>query len=905
MDAIQTVERAHCRGRYIEALHAVQTLRIPSSAALEADVWRVDIFERVGMYDESQAVAARLLGGSHLSWKHRAICEAARGRIAADTGATTAAVAHFQAATSACEKARDNALMCWVQLRMVAVLAESSGQQAAATVLGELRQNAVRLGDPIVSAALHVYVAQMEGKRGRVANAVKHTLLAQQLLGGEENVWLEGMAETTLTASAIISSEYERALQHGTRALKLAEISGAAVLRRSALNNLGNVYYQLGNFPAAVEIFERCQESRPSIGTSKNGVWDCLGQLRLLQDRLSDAAHYLGQIKVRAQDDWRLYPNRHSKLTIAVLLSRQERFIEALECCESATQLALQTDDRTLQTLATLTRSNILQSAGRVQESHAVLTEMSPFVTDISPYAYAEYERTIGSALMRSGFCATGNRHLQRARHFYKALHSVPGTMQVDRTLTETSNARKDDGSAPPLTTGSAHDTSGLLQHIASLLLQPRQPEILATGIVAILADTRCAVGAIAVARSGDEAAEVLSSFGQIDDGAEHRTLKIGTLGSRTFEVVLQPLPDVESRVTLNALATLLGTIRELETARTEREDRLTLWPADELTDNEDGAAATGTMGMVMATVRRVAPVNVLVLITGESGTGKEVLARSIHRASPRAAKPFVPFNCAAVPRELLESQLFGHRRGAFTGAERDSPGVIRAARDGTLFLDEIGELGLDLQPKLLRFLESSEINPLGESTPFRVDVRIVAATNANLDDLVHQGKFREDLFYRLNVIRLSIPPLRERREEIPALVHHFIARAATEFNKGRMRIAEEAMEHLLLFRWPGNVRQLQNEIRRMVALADPDSVLRPSMIDPLILRATPKASPPPETPDMAVSLHDNLPATITRIEREMIERALKAHDGKVDAVARALGISRKGLYLKRQRLGL
>jgi hydrogenase-4 transcriptional activator len=297
--------------------------------------------------------------------------------------------------------------------------------------------------------------------------------------------------------------------------------------------------------------------------------------------------------------------------------------------------------------------------------------------------------------------------------------------------------------------------------------------------------------------------------------------------------------------------------------------------------------------------------VNVLVLITGESGTGKEVLARSIHRASPRAPRPFVPFNCAAVPRELLESQLFGYRRGAFTGAERDSPGVIRAARDGTLFLDEIGELGLDLQPKLLRFLESSEINPLGESTPFRVDVRIVAATNANLEELVHQGKFREDLFYRLSVIRLSIPPLRERREEIPALVHHFIARAATEFAKGRMRIAEEAMEHLLLFRWPGNVRQLQNEIRRMVALADPDSVLRPSTIAPHIVRATPKVAPGAESREMAVSLHDNLPTTITRIEREMIERALKLHDGKVDAVARSLGISRKGLYLKRQRLGL
>src|SRR4029077_17931330 len=157
----------------------------------------------------------------------------------------------------------------------------------------------------------------------------------------------------------------------------------------------------------------------------------------------------------------------------------------------------------------------------------------------------------------------------------------------------------------------------------------------------------------------------------------------------------------------------------------------------------------------------------------------------------------------------------------AFTGADRDSLGLIRGAKDGTLFLDEVGELGLDLQPKLLRFLESGEINPPGDTSPFNVDVRIVAATNANLDRLVQEGRFREDLFYRLNVICLPIPPLRERRDEIPGLVHYFLGRATGEFQKGQVRVAEETMEHLLFYRWPGNVRQLQNEIRRMVALAD------------------------------------------------------------------------------------
>ena len=310
-------------------------------------------------------------------------------------------------------------------------------------------------------------------------------------------------------------------------------------------------------------------------------------------------------------------------------------------------------------------------------------------------------------------------------------------------------------------------------------------------------------------------------------------------------------------------------------------------------------------MQKLMSLAQRVARTNVSVLITGESGTGKEILARAIHRFSPRADKPFVPFNCTAIPRELLESQLFGHRRGAFTGADRDSPGLIRNAKDGTLFLDEIGEMSLDLQPKLLRFLESGEISPLGEPTPLTVDVRIVAATNSNVEQLVHEGRFREDLFYRLNVVRLTIPPLRERRDEIPALVHHFVARAAAEFSKGRVRLAEETMEYLLLYPWPGNVRQLQNELRRMTALAETDALLTPAALAPDI-RKTGKIAPLAAAgPELTVPLNNKLMPTLARIEVEMIKVALRTHHGRVDAAAKALGISRKGLYLKRQRLGL
>ncbi len=337
-----------------------------------------------------------------------------------------------------------------------------------------------------------------------------------------------------------------------------------------------------------------------------------------------------------------------------------------------------------------------------------------------------------------------------------------------------------------------------------------------------------------------------------------------------------------------------------------ERSDRASTWPKDDVTSLNTNAVIAGQMREQMAYAERVARTTVTVLITGESGTGKEILARAIHDYSDRAAKPFVPLNCAAVPRDLLESQLFGHRRGAFTGAERDHLGVIRVAAGGTLFLDEVGELSLELQPKLLRFLESGEISPLGEPAPVTVNVRVVAATNTNLDDAVSAGKFREDLFYRLNVVRLSLRPLRERRDEIPGLVSHFVECAAREYKKGHLEVADETMERLLLYRWPGNIRQLQNEIRRMVALAEPNSTLQPDAISADILGTMPHLRHAAGNGrEINVPLQQKLLPTLSRIEYEMIKAALRENHGRLEPAAKALGISRKGLYLKRQRLGL
>jgi DNA-binding NtrC family response regulator len=264
-----------------------------------------------------------------------------------------------------------------------------------------------------------------------------------------------------------------------------------------------------------------------------------------------------------------------------------------------------------------------------------------------------------------------------------------------------------------------------------------------------------------------------------------------------------------------------------------------------------------------------------------------------------------LPFNCTAVPREMLESQLFGYRRGAFTGADSSFVGVIRAAEGGTLFLDEIADVPLDVQPKLLRFLDTHEVHPLGEPHPVKVDVRVIAATNANLDQLVAQGRFRDDLLYRLNVVHLQMPPRRERRGEIPSLVTHYAQRYGREQRKGNITVADETLEYLLLYAWPGNIRQLANEINRMVAMAEPDATLLPAHLSPEIRAARKTVSTPAPESNLRVSFDRSLPDAVEQLERTMVQAALDRSRGRVDDAAKLLGISRKGLFLKRRRWGL
>ena len=346
----------------------------------------------------------------------------------------------------------------------------------------------------------------------------------------------------------------------------------------------------------------------------------------------------------------------------------------------------------------------------------------------------------------------------------------------------------------------------------------------------------------------------------------------------------------------------------ELERYREDERRRTALWPEEPIEEQLGALFISEEMREVLATVRRIAATTVPVLITGETGTGKEVVARLLHAYSQRAKAPFLAFNCTAIPKDMLDSQLFGHRRGAFTGAVEHFPGVVRAAARGTLLLDEIGDMPLDMQPKLLRFLESGEVHPIGEPRPTRVDVRVIAATNARLDMLVSHGQFREDLFYRLNIVELKIPPLRERRVDIPSMANHFLKKHAQEYSKGDLRLAEDTMEYLLLHNWPGNVRQLANEMRRLAAVAEIGAVLMPEHLSPDIAasrRTVPVAERPADPRELVVRVDQPMAAAVEHVERSMILHAWRKCGGRVEDTAAMLGLSRKGLYLKRRRYQL
>jgi two-component system, NtrC family, nitrogen regulation response regulator NtrX len=310
------------------------------------------------------------------------------------------------------------------------------------------------------------------------------------------------------------------------------------------------------------------------------------------------------------------------------------------------------------------------------------------------------------------------------------------------------------------------------------------------------------------------------------------------------------------------------------------------------------------SMKKMMAQLERVAPTETRVCILGETGTGKELVARTLHEKSPRASGPFVALNCAAVPAELIESELFGHEKGSFTGAANRHIGKFEQAEHGTLFLDEIGDMPLPMQAKLLRVLEEGEVERIGATKTVNVDVRVIVATHRNLQALVHDGKFRQDLFHRIYVFPLLLPPLRERREDIPALVEHFAAQVCAQNNWKPVKFTADSVKALQEYSWPGNVRELRNMVERLMLLAPRDSDSANDEVGLETVRAV--LSPAAETGATSSALGSGtLTERVENFERETILAELKRAGFHVTNVAKALGLERSHLYKKAEQLGI
>ena len=371
----------------------------------------------------------------------------------------------------------------------------------------------------------------------------------------------------------------------------------------------------------------------------------------------------------------------------------------------------------------------------------------------------------------------------------------------------------------------------------------------------------------------------LITAHGTVDTAVE--AIKQGA-----FDYVSKPFDQQElQRILAKALAT-------------EQRNTLRVQPS---TGRFDLVGQTQRMRELFTLVERVAPSPTTVLISGESGTGKELVARAVHQQSKRAQAPFIQINCGAIPDKLFEAELFGYTKGAFTGAVVDKPGRFELADGGTLFLDEIGELPLEMQVKLLRVLQERQVDRVGGMRPIPVDVRLVAATNVDLDKAVKEGRFRSDLYYRLNVMPLDLPPLRERVEDIPLLVEHFLERFNERLGRTVRRVDPGAMAALLAHPWPGNIRELENLMERLVLLAN-DEVIRTEDIPWLSHGGEARAA---DDDFDELDLKEYVRVHTAKIERARIQRVLEAEDGNVTRAARRLGISRKSLQTKMKDYGL
>jgi transcriptional regulator with PAS, ATPase and Fis domain len=735
------------------------------------------------------------------------------------------------------------------------------------------------------------------------------------------------LAYNNLGDALVAVGEWKRAEAALLTAIQYIRRSAAKRDEATMLTTLADLQHYQGKLELAEATIDRALKLSRELGpkSAEAGCLLSLGRIQRAQGRYAEALAALNACLEAEQRLGRLLDMPETLINLCELNLDMGDREQAGEHLRGAQRL--------LAEQPSLFHSGLLARAeGRLRAANLEFTEaISALAQSISIFESTSYvyqaalsHLEMGNVLARTANKVRAASHLKRALRTFTELHAERDRLRAEDSLSASRNSGILSNALPSVFTLDA-----LI--IERLVAASTSHELLMRELATIIRDETGQPAVLFEAGEGDELKLVTARGCEREYAYEAAREAVRYLTEHRLPESGAKVKFLSDRREANPRRFLLYTTAETSSAIGHLDSLLKLVEqglevcslraqaaaqvatlakksTSELIDTPLGIiAASAAMRSVIDQIRRIRSSDVTVLITGESGVGKELVARAIHHESARKSKIFLPFNCAAVPDDLVESRLFGHRKGAFTGATSDRVGVARASEGGTLFLDEIGEVALEIQPKLLRFLQDHEIQPLGEDRPIRVDVRVIAATNRNLEEFVAERRFREDLYYRLNVIRINVPPLRERREDIRPLAVQFVAEVL-EREKREATLSEEATTRLEAFAWPGNVRQLRNEIERAVAMVEDGGVILPEHFSPAIAAAEPKA--PRVDVEISTAIlealsQENLDVAVNAIERDFVSRALERYTGNITHAARALGLSRQGLLLKKKRLGL
>jgi DNA-binding NtrC family response regulator/tetratricopeptide (TPR) repeat protein len=798
---------------------------------------------------------------------------------------------------------------------------------------------------------------------------------ALKLAGDHPASFLLGRIYSNMAGACWFLKHPQEGIRYLEKAIGYYERTDHKKSAADAYNNLGMNLVLIGRWDRAQEALERAlaiATEADTQGAEIPMILDSLGELCTLRGDLDEAQGYLQRAVALANERGNKWYQGQTQRTLGRCYLAMKRGVEALATAKTALELAELIGDRQAICESRLLFAEASLECGATDESAANLQSLAQLITD-SPtdlLLSGEAQRLHGLLEMARGDAAMAAQHFGRSVSIFDLLgdryrsgrshyelgraYAMAQPERAAEHLSRAVNIFRELGA--PIDLDRAEEAAAeldqtrpqqLLQRDTVVQLQTLRlaeavasRELLLRELAAVIRqETNCSKVLVIEPEEGgrqrvviahgcikNEGTALADEFGSLKNDSEINSF------ARKHDVAIVALKSTNAPP-----ATLLISPQ----ARAELPGGLSLDPLLRVVElgmdvcalrirghagqgpEEESALAGASlmpgfihsspaMTRLVEEVHKIRSSDVTVLVTGESGTGKELVARAIHALSSRRDKVFVPFNCTAVPKELSEGYLFGYRRGAFTGAVKDSAGVIRTALGGTLFLDEIGDLPLDVQPKILRFLQEGEIQPLGEQRPVKVDVRIIAATNSDLEEMVAQGRFREDLFYRLNVIRLRVPPLRERRSEIPTIVNYYVNHYSAKFGRSDIQITPQAIDLLMVAEWPGNVRQLCNEVQRVIARSEDGTTITPEQLSPELRHMGAPVTPQGTVasisaggigPSVTVPLQNvTLADALAEVERRMIAEALRKHKGNISRAARELGLTRRGLYLKLDR---